>query len=154
LLERSRARINHHVILVVDDSFEVARRHVEHQSDARRHAFEKPNVAHRYGQFDMAHPLATYASERYFNAASIANDTAMFDAFILAAGAFPVLHWAENAFAEQAALFRLERAVVDGLRVFNLPFRPRADGVGRRHRDRDVLNLVDLIQTEQLAGAF
>ena len=41
----------------------------------------------------------------------------MLDALVLAAGAFHVSGGPEDAFAEQAAFFWLERAVVDGFRV-------------------------------------
>jgi len=46
----------------------------------------------------------------------------MLDALVFSAGAFPVLDRAENAFAEQAAFFRLERAVIDGLGIFDFAF--------------------------------
>ena len=108
----------------------------------------------RHGQFDMAHALAADAGESHFHAATVADDAAMLDAFILSAGAFPVLDRTENAFAEQAALFRLERAVIDGLGVFDFPFGPGTDGFRRGDGDRDVLDLVDLVQAEQFAGGF
>ena len=119
LLERRGARINHHVILVIDHAFEIARGHVEHQADARRHALEEPDVADRHGQFDVAHALAANAGQRHFDAATVADDAAMFDALVFAAGTFPVLDGTEDAFAEQAALFRLERAVIDGFGVLD-----------------------------------
>src|SRR5438128_418240 len=108
LLERRRAGIDHHVILVIDDALEIASSHVKDQTDARGHAFEEPDMADGYGQLDMAHALAANAGERHFDTAAVANDTTMFDALILSAGAFPVLYGAENTLAEQAALFRLE----------------------------------------------
>src|SRR5262249_10132785 len=99
-------------------------------------------------QFDMAHALAAHARQRHFHAATVANHATMLDALILSAGAFPVLHGTENAFAEQAALLGLERAVIDGLGVFHFPFGPGTNGFGRRDLDRDVLHLVHLVQTE------
>jgi hypothetical protein len=111
--------INDHVILVINHALEIARGHVEHQADARGHALEEPDVADRHGQFDVAHALAADAGQRHFDAATVADDAAVLDALVLAAGAFPVLDGTENAFAEQAALFRLERAVVDGLGVLD-----------------------------------
>src|SRR6476620_10724660 len=99
----------------------------------------------------MAHAFTAHTRERHFDAATIADDAAMFDAFILSAGTFPVLHRTENTFAEQTTFFRLERAVVDGLGILDFAFRPRADGFRRGNRNCDVLNLVNLIQAEQLA---
>ena len=139
LLERRVARIDDDVILVIDDALEIARGHVEHQADARRHALEEPDVRDRHGQFDVAHALAAHARERHFDAATIADDAAVLDALILSAGAFPVLDRTENALAEQAAFFRLERAVIDGLGVFDFALGPGPDGFRRGDGDRDVI---------------
>ena len=148
------AGIDDHVVLVVDDALEVAGGHVEHQADARGHALEEPDVRDGHGQFDVAHALAADAGEGDFDAAAVADHAAVLDAFVLAAGAFPVLDRAENALAEQAALFGLERAVVDGLGVLDFPLGPGADGVRRGDGDGDVFHLVDLVQPEQLAGCI
>ena len=154
LLERGRAGIDHHVILVVDDAFEIARGHVQHQADAGGHALEEPDVRDGHGQFDVAHALAAHAGQGHLHAATVADDAAMLDALVLAAGAFPVLDRAENALAEQAALFGLERAVIDGLGVFDLALGPGPDGFGRGDGNGDVIHLVDLVQAEQFAGGF
>ena len=108
----------------------------------------------RHGQLDVAHALAADAGEGHLDAATVADDAAVLDALVLAAGAFPVLDGAEDAFAEQAAFFGLERAVIDGLGVLDLSLGPGPDGVGRRDGNRDVLHLVDLVQPEQFPGAF
>src|SRR6478735_10875768 len=95
LLERRVARINHEVILVIDHAFQVARRHVEREPDAGRHALEEPDMARRHGEFDVTHAFPTNASQRHFHAAAIADDAAMLDAFILAARTLPVLDGTE-----------------------------------------------------------
>src|SRR5262249_27797222 len=77
LLERRGARIDHHVILVVDDALEVPSGHVEDEADARRHALEEPDVTNGHGQFDMAHALAPDPREGDFDAAAVANDAAV-----------------------------------------------------------------------------
>ncbi len=94
------------------------------------HTFEKPDMASRHGEFNMPHAFATNASERHFHAATVANDAAMFDALVFSAGTFPILHRTENAFAEQAAFFRLERAVIDRLGILDFAFAPRTDASG------------------------
>src|SRR6185369_9722917 len=124
------------------------RGHVEDETDARRHALEEPDMADRHGQFDVAHAFAADARERDFNAAAVADHAAVLDAFILSAGAFPVLDRAENAFAEQAALLGLERAVIDRFGVLHFPLGPGTNGFGRRDGNRDVLHLIHLVQTE------
>ena len=154
LLEGSGAGVDDDVIFVVDDAFEVAGGHVEDEADAGGHALEEPDMADGHGEFDMAHAFAADAGEGDLDAATVADDAAVLDALVLAAGAFPVLDRAEDALAEQAALFRLEGAVVDGLRVFDFALGPGANGIGRGHGDSDVFDLVDLVETEQFAGAF
>ena len=106
------------------------------------------------GQFDMAHAFAAHAGERHFHTATVANDAAVLDAFVLAAGTFPVLDRTENAFAEEAALFRFERAVIDGFGILDFAFAPGPDGLRRSDGDRDIIHLVDLVQSEQLPRVF
>ena len=108
---------------------------------------------HGHGQLDVAHALAAHARKRHFHAATVADDAAMFDAFIFSAGTFPVLDRAENAFAEQAAFFRLERAVIDRLRIFDFAFGPRPDGFGRRERNADVFTWLTL-SSRAIRGRF
>ena len=109
----------------------------------------------RHGQFDVAHALAAHARERHFDAATVADDAVVLDALVLAAGAFPVPGRTENAFAEQAALFRLERAVVDRLGILDFALAPGADGVGGGDGDRDVIETHGAFFTDQFApGMF
>src|SRR5204863_5546467 len=97
----------------IDDPLEVAGGHVEHQADAAGHALEEPDVRYRDRQLDVPHALAAHAGQRYFHTAAVANDAAMLNALILAAGTFPVLDRSENTLAEQATFFGLECAVID-----------------------------------------
>ena len=153
-LQGRRSRIDHQVVLVIDHALEVARGHVQHQADAGRHALEEPDMADGHCQFDMAHALTAHPRERDFHAAPITDHAAVLDAFVLPAGAFPVLDGAEDPLTEQAALLGLERAVIDGLGVLDLPFGPSADGLGRGDGNRHVFHLVHLLEPQQLAGAF
>jgi hypothetical protein len=41
--------VDNDVILVVNNALELPRAHIEHKSDARRHAFVKPNMGNRHG---------------------------------------------------------------------------------------------------------
>ena len=148
LFERCGPGVDDHVILVINDALEIPGGHVENQADAGGHALEEPNVTNRHRQFDMAHALTANAGERHLDAAAIANDAAMLDAFVFAAGAFPVFYGTENTLAEQSAFLGFKGAVVDGLRVFDFPLRPRTDGLRRRDLNGHVIHLVDLVQTE------
>ena len=138
-LERRVAGVDDNVILVINDALELAARHVEHEAEARGHAFVEPNVRNRHGEVDVAHALAAHAGQRDFHTATVADDALVLDAFVFSAGALPVACGTENAFAEKTALFRLEGAVVDGLRILDLAFAPTAHGVGGRHGDGNLV---------------
>ena len=51
---------------------------------------------------------------------------------------------------KKPALLRLERTVVDGLRIFNLTLGPRTDGLRGSHGDSDVIHVIDPVESEQL----
>ena len=138
-LERRGAGIDDHVVFVVDDALQRAGGHVEHEADAGRHALVEPDVSHRDGELDVAHALTTHARKGHFDAAAVADDTLVLDALVLAAGALPVAGGSEDALAEQAAFFGLERAVVDGFRIFDFAGGPAADAVWRGDADRHVV---------------
>ena len=73
------------------------------------------------------------------DAALFADDALILHALVLAAQALVVLDRSEDARAEQAVTLRLERAVVDGLRLLDLAERPRADLFRARDRDLDLI---------------
>ena len=75
----------------------------------------------------MAHAVATHLSLGDFNAALLANDATVFETFVLAAQALIVFDGAKNFGAKQTVALRLEGAVVDGFRFFNLAKRPRTN---------------------------
>src|SRR5581483_8409411 len=137
--QRGLARIDDDVVFVVNDALELACAHVEHQTNARRHALVEPNVRNRNGELDVAHAFAANTRERDFDAATIADDAFMFDAFVFSAGAFPVACRTENTFAEKASLFRFEGAVIDRLGIFDFAFAPRSHGVAARDANRDLI---------------
>ena len=134
-LQRSVARIDDDVILVVDDPFELPAGHVEHQSNARRHTLVEPDVGNRNGQIDVAHPLSPNAAEGYLDATSVANHSLVLNALVLAARAFPITRRAEDALAKKPTFFRLERPIVDGLGILDLSLAPAPDTVGRGDRN-------------------
>src|ERR1017187_25851 len=88
-------------------------------------------------QLDVAHALAAHLAHRHFNAALVADDAAVLHALVLAAEAIPVGHWSKDARAEQTVAFRLERAVVNGLRLGYLTMRPATDLLRRCKHDAD-----------------
>src|SRR5215472_11775727 len=127
LLDALQAALEDHVLLEVEDLLELAQRHVEELADAARQPLEEPHVRDRRRQLDVAHPLATHARARHLDAALVTDDARELHALVLAAGALVVLGRAEDSRAEQAVALRLERPVVDRLRLLHLAVRPIAN---------------------------
>src|SRR3954454_17678787 len=102
----------------------------------------------------MAHPLTTDLRDGNLDAALFADDALVLHPLVLAAQAFVVLDRAEDARAEQAVTFGLERAVVDGLRLLDLAEGPAADLVGRRDADLDLVKGLRLGDRVREIGQF
>ena len=132
LFKRSLAGINDDVILVIDHALKLATRQVKHEADPRRHALVEPNMGDRNSQINVAHALTPDAAQADLDTASVTNHVLVLDALILTARALPVTGGSEDPLAEQSTLFRLERPVVDGLRIldFTLAPTPHCFGVG------------------------
>jgi hypothetical protein len=122
-----QARLDHHVVLEVEDPLQIAQRHVQHQADAGRQRLQEPDMRDRRGQLDVAHPLAADLLQRDFHAAFLADDAAILHALVLAAEALVVLDRPEDTRAEQAVTLGLERPVVDRLGLLDLAVGPRED---------------------------
>ena len=110
---------------------------VQQQTHAGGDALEIPDVADGGSQIDVAHALTAHLGAGDFHAAAVADLALIADLLILAAVALPVLGGPENALAEQAVPFRLQGAVVDGLRLFHLAVGPLADHLRRSDADLD-----------------
>src|SRR4029077_13351406 len=123
---------------------ELLQLHVEQQADAARQRFQEPDVGDRRGQLDMAHALAADLRDGDLDAALFADDALVLHALVLAAQALVVLDRAEDARAEQAVTLRLERAVVDGLRLLDLAEGPAANLFRARNADLDLVERLRL----------
>jgi hypothetical protein len=88
-------------------------------------------------KLDVPHALAPDFGLNDLDTALLADNAAVAHPFILPAVAFVVLRRAENLRAEKSVALRLEGPVVDGLRLFHLAVRPRADLFRRSERDFD-----------------
>ena len=121
LLALALVHAAHDVHGEVEDALQVARADVEQDAQPRRRALEVPDVAHRGGELDVAHPLAAHLGAGDLHATLVADDPLVADPLVLAAVALPVLGGPEDALVEETVLLRLERAVVDRLRLGDLP---------------------------------
>src|ERR1700749_3676171 len=94
----------------------------------------------------MPHALAAHLGQGDLDAALLADDAAELHPLVFAAQALVVLDRPEDACAEQAVTLRLERTVVDGLRLLDLAVRPAPDLLRARHL------YLDLIESHCLAS--
>src|SRR5206468_1066944 len=105
---------------------------------------EVPDVGHRRGELDVAHPLAAHLGPGDLDATALADDALEPDALVLAAVALPVPGGAEDLLAEEPVLLRLEGAVVDGLRLLHLTVGPLPDVFSGGQADTEVVEEVDV----------
>src|SRR5690606_23140935 len=118
---------------------EVLQRHVEQHADAARERLQEPDVGDRCSELDMPHALATDARESDFDTALLADDALVLHPLVLAAQALIVLDRAEDAGAEKPVPLRLEGAVVDRLRLFDLAIGPGQDLVRAGDGNTDLI---------------
>src|SRR5699024_514319 len=104
----------------VDDLLKVLRREVQQVTETRRHALEVPDVSHRCGQLNVAHPLTAHLGAGDFHTTTLTDDALETDALVLAAVALPVTGRSEDLLAEEPVLLRLQRPVVDRLGLLDL----------------------------------
>ncbi len=141
LLQRGHARVDDHVGFEIQHAFDVAQRHVEHQSQTRRQRLQEPDVGARRRQVDVTHAVTAHLGLRDFNAALLADHATVLQALVLAAKALVVLDRAEDLGAEQPVALRLEGSVVDGLRLLDFAERPAADLLRRGQTDPDGIEM-------------
>ena len=116
----------------------------EQVGQPRAGAAEVPDVHDGGGQLDVAHALAPDLGAGDLHAAALADDALEAHPLVLAAVALPVLGGTEDLLAEEPVLLRLERAVVDGLRLLHLAVGPGADRVRRGQADPELAEVVDV----------
>src|SRR4051794_15971437 len=87
----------------------------------------------------MAHAVAADLRQGHFDAALLADDTAVFHPLVLATQAFVVFYRSENAGAEQTIPFRLEGPIIDRFRLLDLAIRPGMNALRARDRDADLI---------------
>ena len=136
----------------VEDLLELLGSHVEQVADAAGNALEEPDVGHRRGKVHVTHALTAHLGTRDLHAAALADDALVADALVLAAVALPVLRGTEDALAEEPVLLRLQRPVVDRLRLGDLAARPRPDLLRGSEPDLDGVEVVDVDQKGSFAS--
>ena len=140
--QRSFARIEDDVVSKIQYFFQAAGRNVKNQTHTARNTFEVPNVGNRCCQFDMTHTVTTNFATGYFNAAFVADNTFITNAFIFTAMTFPVFGRTKDSFAEQTVTFRFQSSVVNGFRFFNFTIGPSSDLVRRCQTNTHRLKII------------
>ena len=84
-------------------------------------------MCNRARKLNVSHTLATHLGKCNFNATLFTDHTAVLQALVLTTKALVVFHWTKNLGTEQTIALRLERTIVDGLRLLNFAIRPRAN---------------------------
>ena len=103
----------------------------------------------------MRHALAANLGLRDLDAALLADDSAMLQTLVLAAKALVVLDRSEYLGAEQTITFRLERTVIDRLRLLDLAKGPRTHHVWRRQPDANRIEVINrILVLEKLQQIF
>ena len=93
----------------------------------------------------MAQSLAADLGERNFNAALVADHSAVLHALVLAAETLPIGYRTEDAGAEKTIALRLEGAVVNGFRFGDLTVRPAPDSLWRCQGNADAVEVSDVV---------
>ena len=130
-----RAWIGDDVILEVHNLLKIAGLHFKKIAKSAWHGLEEPNVNNWRGQINVAHALATNAAVRDLHAATIANNSLVLGALVLAACAFIIALWPEDALTKQTVALGAVGAVVDGLGFLNFTKAPRTNVVGAGKAD-------------------
>ena len=138
---RLDARLDYHVLLVIDNRFQLFGLDTQQSPDFIRQRTEKPDMGNRHDKLDMPHPLAANFLLRHFHPAAIAHDTLVTDSFVLTAMTLPVLGRPEDTLAEKAIAFRLVCTVINRLRFRHFAMGTFQNGLGRCQTDSDFIEV-------------
>ena len=141
--EVREARLDHYVVLEIENTLKIAKRHVQHQANAGWQRLKKPDMCYWGCQFDMAHALTADFLKGNFNTTFLADNAAILHALIFTAEAFVIFDWSKDTRTEQAVALWLEGTVVDGFWLFDFAKRPRQDALRGRERDFDLVERLD-----------
>ena len=122
-LTLKNTRLDHYILLVVDNSIKLLGWHTEKVTNLVRERTEVPDVSHWYNKLDVTRTLTTNLLLCNLYTASVADDSLITDTLVLAAGALIVLGRTKNALAEETITLRLICSIINGLRLSNLTIR-------------------------------
>ena len=115
LLAGHSTRLDDDVALVVDDGIKFLGGQTEQIAYLVRQAAEVPDMSHWHHQLYVSCTLTAHLLLSDLHTATVADDTLVTDALVLAAGTLIILGRTKDALAEQTVALRLVGTVVDGL---------------------------------------
>src|SRR5665213_204242 len=93
-------------------------------------------------ELDVPESLAAHGFRRHLDAAAVADDAFVANAFVFSAIAFPIARRAKDFLAKESIFFRAVRAVVDRLRFRHLAVTAVQGSLRTRKPDRDLREIV------------
>src|SRR6218665_4157249 len=135
LVEAGVACFHHDVGFAVENFLDLFQGEIQNGGDKGRQGTKEPDVGYGSSELDVAETLTAYLRLGYFHAALLADHAAILHALVLAAKALVILDRAKDFGAEKAVTLRLERTVVDRLRLLHFAKRPFADHFRRGDGD-------------------
>ena len=81
-------------------------------------------MCHRASQLNVPHTLTAYSCQGYFYTALLTYNTTVLETLVLTAQTFVIFYGSKYFGAKQSIAFRLERSVVNCLRLFYLTVGP------------------------------
>ena len=93
----------------------------------------------------MTEALSTHTRESNFDAAFIADYSAMLHALVLAAETLPIGDWTEDAGAEQTIALRFKSSVINCFGLRHLAMRPAPNLLGRGQADANRVEICNRI---------
>ena len=135
-------RLDNHIFLIVDYRVELLCRHAEQVANLVGQRTEIPDVCYRHHQLDVSATLATHFLLCYLNTASVADDTFVTNALVLATGTLVVACRTEDALTEQTVTLRLVGTIVDGFRLGYLAIRIFQNLLGRSETDGNLREII------------
>ncbi len=122
LLQRRASAVKYYIARKIQNFLQILGRHVKQKAHTAGNALEIPDVRYRCRELDVTHALTTDLGVGNLDTAAVADEVLSANLLLLvfAALALKLLGGSEDLLAEQSAGLRLQRSVVDRLRLLDL----------------------------------
>ena len=135
-------RLYHDILFVIDYSIEFLGRNSEQIANLIRQTAEIPDVCYWNYQFDVTGTFATHLLLSHLYTASVADNTLITDALILAATALVILGRTEDTLAEETIALGFICTVIYSLWLGNLAITAFEDFLRRSKTDGNLRKII------------